>query len=255
MFLSYAKCVPKLPGVYHISAMINGDSLAESPGFIIEVQKQKLEVDGELHLQNGTLQKPADIAVNSKGLIAIAEYEKSCILICDEEGKIVRQVGCKGENPGQLGSPTDVTFINNDEILVAQQENHRVQHFNVHSEQNSFGRQGTEDGNFTYTASVCVDDEGRIIVSDLKNHRVQVLTRDGALMFKLGDSGSEKLNRPLGCVCYKNMFIVVDSGNSCLKVFNSSGNFIRLEKKTDRRRTVFKAVWSVCRPTWEYFGQ
>ena len=31
------KFVPKLPGVYHISAMINGDSLAESP-FIIEVK-------------------------------------------------------------------------------------------------------------------------------------------------------------------------------------------------------------------------
>ena len=70
-----------------------------------------------------------------------------------------------------------------------------------------------------------------IVVSDLKNHRVQVLTRGDAPTFKLGDSGSEKLNRPLGCVCYKNMFSVVDSGNSCLKVFNSSGNFVRLEKK------------------------
>ena len=104
------KFVPKLPVTYHISAKINGDSLAESP-FIIEVQKRKLEVDGELQLQNGTLQKPTGISVSSKGLIAIGDFEKNCIVICDKEGKIVRQVGCKGENPGQLKCPDYVTFI------------------------------------------------------------------------------------------------------------------------------------------------
>ena len=72
-----------------------------------------------------------------------------------------------------------------------------------------------------------MDDERRIIVSDFNNHRVQVLTRDGAPMLIFGDSGAEKLNNPVGCACYKNMFIVADSGNSCLEVFNSSGNFLR----------------------------
>ena len=223
------KFVPKLPGTYHISAKINGDSLAEGP-FIIEVQKRKLEFDGELHLQNGTLQKPTGIAVSSKGLIAIADYGKNCSLICDKEGNILRQVGCKGETPGQLHCPTDVTFINDDEILVADELNHRVQQFNVHSAQNfvnSFGRYGNEDGNFQYPTRVCMEDERRIIVSDFNNHRVQVLTRDGVPMLIFGDSGPEKLNNPVGCVCYKNMFIVADSLNSCLKVFNSSGKFLR----------------------------
>ena len=60
-------------------------------------------------------------------------------------------------------------MINDDEILVADQWNHRVQQFNVQSAPsfvNSFGRLGTEDGNFRNPASVCIDDEGRIIVSD-----------------------------------------------------------------------------------------
>ena len=223
------KFVPKLPGVYHISAKINGDSLSQGP-FTIEVQERKLEVDDELHLQNETLQKPTGIAVSSKGLIAIADYGKNCILICDKEGNILRQVGCKGETPGQLHCPTDVTFINDDEILVADELNHRVQQFNVHSAQNfvnSFGRYGNGDGDFQYPTRVCMDDERRIIVSDFNNHRVQVLTRDGVPMLIFGDSGPEKLNNPVGCVCYKNMFIVADSFNSCLKVFNSSGNFLR----------------------------
>ena len=175
------KFVPKPPGTYHISAKINGEGLAQSP-FAIEVQERKLKVDGELNVQNQTLQKPTGVAVSCKGLIAIADYEKNCILICDKDGKIVRQLGFKGEKPGQLHCPTDVTFINDDEILVADELNHRVQQFKVHSAQNfvnSFGRYGNGDGNFHSPTSVCMDGEGCIIVSDFNNHRVQVLTRDG----------------------------------------------------------------------------
>ena len=249
------KFVPKLPGVYHISAKINGDNFVQSP-FTIEVQKRKLEVDGELHLQNGTLQKPTGIAVSSKGLIAIADYEKNCNLMCDKEGNIVRRVGSKGEDPGKLNCPADVTFINDDEILVTDEMNDRVQQFNVHLEQNfvnSFGRQGTGDGHFENTAGVCMDDEGRIIVADYNNHRVKVLTRDGAPMLIFGDSRPEKLANPVGCVCYKNMFFVADSGNSCLKVFNSSGNFLRKIGEKGNKDGQFLQPYGVCRPTWEYF--
>ena len=253
------KFVPKLKGVYHISAKINGDNLAQSP-FAIKVQERKLKIDGELHLpQNTTLRMPAGIAVNSKGLIAIADAENNCILICDKDGKIVRQVGCNGENPGQLSGPADVTFINDDEILVAEQFNHRVQQFNVQSAQNfvnSFGRYGNEDGNFADPAGICMDNKGHVIVTEFENHRLQVLTRNGIPIMKFGDGGLEKLDHPVGGVCYKNMFLVADSGNSCLKVFNSSGNLFAQDcRKRQRRRKVFKTVWSVCRPTWKYFGQ
>ena len=242
------KFVPKLPGVYHISAKINGEGVARSP-FTVKVQERKLEVDGELHLQNETLEKPAGIAVNGKGLIAMGDCDKNCILICDKEGKILRQLGGRGENPRQLSRPCGVTFINDDGILVAEEFNHRVQQFNVHSAQNfvnSFGRQGTGDGNFQNPTSVCMDDEGRIIVSEYSNHRVQVLTRDGATLLIFGDSGPEKLNRPVGCVCYKDMFIVADSGNSCLKVFNSSGNFLRKIGKKGNEDGQFLKPYGVC---------
>jgi len=241
------KFVPKLPGVYHISAMINGGSLDESP-FIIEVQKRKLEVEGKIKIKKKTLQKPADIAVSSKGLIAIADFQKNCIVICDKEGKIVRRLGCKGENPGQLSGPVD-DETSDDEILVADEWNHRVQQFNLHSEQNfvkSFGRYGNGDGNFKNPVSVCMDDERRIIVSDYSNHRVQVLTRDGSPMLKFGDSGPEKLNNPVGCVCYKNMLIVADSKNSCLKIFNSSGNFLRKIGKKGNEGGQFLMPCGVC---------
>ena len=132
---------------------------------------------------------------------------------------------------------------------MADELNHRVQQFNVHSAQNfvnSFGRYGNGDGNFQYPTRVCMDDERRIFVSDFNNHRVQVLTRDGVPMLIFGDTGPEKLNNPVGCVCYKNMFIVADSLNSCLKVFNSSGNFLRKIGEKGNEDGQFLRPYGVC---------
>ena len=160
------KFVPKLTGVYHISAKINGEGLAESP-FTVNVQERKLEVDGELHLQDETLKTPAGISVSGK-----ENYEKKCILIFDKVNNIVRQVG--GGKAGHLIGPDDVKFINDDEILVADHSGHRLQQFNLHSEKllNTFGRSGTGMGEFKHPISVCMDGKGNIIVAKYSNNRV-----------------------------------------------------------------------------------
>ena len=235
------KFVPKLPGVYQISIKINGDNLAQSPSNI-EVQERKLEVVGGL--QSDTMIKPAGIAVNSKGMIALANQDKHCIFIFDREGKFLRQLGCYGKYPGELNTPADVTFVNEDEILVIDVSNHRIQQFNVHSGNfiNSFGRFGYECGQFNTPRSVCMDCKGHIIVTDF-SHRVQVLTKDGVPILKFGDSGPEKLHFPVGCAYYKDMFVVADSGNSCLKVFDSSGRFLRKIGEKGNEAGQFAKPW------------
>ena len=100
------KFVPKVPGPYHIAAEINGETLAKSP-FTIQVKERQLELVGELELQIEALEGPTGIAVNSEGLIAVADYDKHCILIFDKQGKHVRELGRSGVNPGELDSPTD----------------------------------------------------------------------------------------------------------------------------------------------------
>ena len=235
------KFVPKLPGIYHISAKINGDNLAQSPSNI-EVQERKLEVVGEL--QSDTMIKPAGIAVNSMGMIAVANQDKHCISIFDKEGKFLRQLGWYGENPGELNTPGDVTFVNEDEILVIDVRNNRIQQFNVHSGNfiNSFGRFGYGFGQFNSPRSVCMDCKGHIIVSDY-NHRVQVLTKDGVPILKFGDRGPEKLHFPVGCAYYKDIFVVADSRNGCLKVFDSSGRFLRKIGEKGNEDAQFTKPW------------
>ncbi|CAH3115612.1 unnamed protein product [Porites lobata] len=93
------------------------------------------------------------------------------------KGNYVRKVGCYGNNAEQLFYPADVTYLNDDNILVVDELNHRIQQFNIQTGNSleSFGKKGKKDGEFQNPVSVCVDDEGRVIVADHRNGRVQVL--------------------------------------------------------------------------------
>ena len=124
------KFVPKVPGTYNITLKINGDKLVSSP-FTVQVKERRIDVVGELDVKGEIRKQPSGIAVNGKGLIAVADIYRHCILIFSEKGDFVRKLGCYGKKPGQLSSPADVTFMNDDKILVADQLNHCIQQFNV----------------------------------------------------------------------------------------------------------------------------
>ena len=222
-----AKFVAKVPGTYKIEVKINGQKLAKSP-FSILVKARELNVIGKLDVRGEMLQGPAGIAVNSKGVIAVADYERHRILLFDEKG-FWYEFGSYGDKNGRLKNPADVTFLNDDEILVADEFNHRIQQLNVQTGNfvKSFGKEGSGDGEFQNPASVCITSDGRfIVVADFNNSRIQVFTMDGEPVFKFGDSGPERLDHPTSCVCYEEKFIVTDKNNNCVKVFDERGQFL-----------------------------
>ncbi|XP_066030741.1 E3 ubiquitin-protein ligase TRIM71-like [Pocillopora verrucosa] len=223
-----AKFVAKVPGTYKIEVKINGQKLAKSP-FSIPVKVRVLNVIGKLNVQGEMLQGPAGIAVNSKGVIAVVDYRGHCILVFDETGKFVRKLGSYGDKDGQLNNPVDVTFLNDDEILVADESNHRIQQLNVQTGNfvKSFGKKGSGDGEFKMPTSVCITSDGRfIVVVEFVNRRIQVFTMDGEPVFKFGDSGPERLYHPISCVCYEEKFFVTALNNNCVKVFDERGQFL-----------------------------
>ena len=71
-----------------------------------------------------------------------------------------------------------------------------------------------------------MDKEGRVIVTDYHNNRIQVLSQNGEPLFQFGDSGPGKLSKPKSCIYRENKFIVSDWGNNCLKVFDNTGKFL-----------------------------
>ena len=241
------KFIPKVPGGYNITVKINGDKLANSP-FTVQVNERELKIVGELDLKGQIPQHPNGIAVNSHGLIAVSDVKRNCVLIYHKDGKFVRKLGCYGENPGQLNTPSGVTYLNDEEILVADQLNHRIQQFNVQTGMfvKMFGKKGAGEGEFQNPVTVCMDGEGRVVVAEFYNSRIQVLTKDGKPVFKFGDNGPEKLNKLTGCIYHKNMFIVTDYWNHSLKVFDSSGTFLYTIGAKGEADEQISHPWSLC---------
>ena len=221
---------PNVPGAYNIEVKINDDKLPNCP-FIMQVKERELVVVGELNLklfQGDELHAPAGIAVNKTGKIAITDYKGHCVYLFDKEGNCLKTIGSLGRNVGQFKRPWGVTYLNDKEILIADQWNHRIQQVDVQTGTvvKSFGKRGEGKGEFSQPVDVCLDEQHRIVVTECGNHRVQVMTHEGETITMFGDSGPEKLSYPTRCIPYKNMFLVADGDNHCIKVFNQSGTFL-----------------------------
>ncbi|PFX29056.1 tripartite motif-containing protein 3-like [Stylophora pistillata] len=241
----HVKFIPVVPGTYDI--FINSDKLVDSH-FTVQAEERRIDIVSKFDLKGDIPRQPIGIAVNSQGLIAVADIHRHCIFIFSEKGDFLRTLGCYGKNPGQMSSPVGVTFLNDDEILVADQLNHRIQQFNVQrgTFSQSFGEEGIGEGEFKNPVSVCMDGEGHVIVADCLNNRIQVLTQDGEPVLRFGDSGPGKLDHPFGCVSHRGRFIVSDSWNNCLKVFDSSGKFLnKIGAKGDADGLLY-SPWGLC---------
>ena len=243
----YVKFVPKVPGTFNITVMINGDKLVTSP-LRVQVKERRIDVMGELVLKGEIPERPDWIAVNSKGTIAVSDNEEYCILIFDENGNFVREFGCYGEGPGQLANPAGITFLNDNEVLVGDDDNGQIQQFNVQTGNfvKSFGKRGTGDGEFIAPQGIFISDEGHVIVADCLNNRLQVFDEDGKFMSKFGDNGPGELCEPSGCIYHKNKFIVSDSGNHCLKVFGKAGKFLYKIGEEGEADGQFSYPWGLC---------
>ena len=221
---------PKVPGAYNIEVKINDDKLPNCP-FTAQVKERELVVVGELNLklvQGDELRAPTGIAVNRPGKFSIVDYEGHCVYIFDKEGNCLRKIGSPFRNIGQFGHPAGVTYLNDNEILIADEFNHRIQQVDVQTGTvvKTFGKLGEAKGEFSVPLDVCLDEQHRIVVTEWGNHRIQVMTQEGETITMFGDSGPEKLKHPSSCIPYKNMFLVSEGDNNCIKVFNQSGTFL-----------------------------
>ena len=224
------KFTPEVPGAYDVEVKINGENLPTSP-FTIPVEEHQLVVVGELDLkfnQGQGFKGPIGIAINKQGDIAVADYDGHCVFVFNKEGKCLKQFGEKGKHPGQFTNPVDVTFLNNKEILIADQFNNRIQHINIQTEVvvKTFGKKGEGKGHFKVPLSICLDDTERIVVTEYHNNRVHVMSKEGEALFTVGDSGPEKLSTPYSCIPYKNIFLVTERDNHVIKAFDASNTFL-----------------------------
>jgi len=103
-------------------------------------------------------------------------------------------VGKRGSQPGDFNSPSDIA-IDDDRhrIIVCDANNHRVQVLSLidGSFLFEFGSRGDQPCQFNDPRGVCIDNQGRIIVADFLNYRLQSFTHEGHHISSF-DCGREK---------------------------------------------------------------
>jgi len=91
-------------------------------------------------------------------------------------------VGKRGSQPGEFLYPSSIAIDHDrNRIIVSDTENHRVQVLSSidGSFLFEFGGYSDRPGDFECPVGVCVDNQGRIIVADFYNYRLQSFTHEG----------------------------------------------------------------------------
>ena len=145
----------------------------------------------------------------------------------------VKPVLCFGEygtGYGMFWYSRGVSVTDKDEIVVADEGNHRVQVFDSNgSFSRSFGHQGKNAGEFICPDGIVIDKDGNIFIADRGKHRVQIFSREETYLGSFGGYGSldNQLSNPRGLsLDSTGNIIVADAGNKLIKIFTTDGRFV-----------------------------
>ena len=144
--------------------------------------------------------------------------------------KPVLSFGNYGWGEGMFKNPCGVAVSDGDEIVVADNQNHRVQVFDSNGTfLRSFGHKGENAGEFKYPDGIAIDKDRNIFVVDSGNDRVQIFSWEGRHLgsFDGQESLDSQLLNPWGLsLDITGNVIVADVGNKLIKIFTPDGDFV-----------------------------
>ena len=115
-------------------------------------------------------------------------------------------------------------------LYVAENDNHCIKILKPDlTFSNSFGSQGSGDGEFMYPRDVAFDSTGNVYVADFNNHRIQVFTAEGQYLRQFGGEGSGdgELNPTGICIDREDVVYVTTWDKNQVSLFNCDGAPVR----------------------------
>nr|WP_246325248.1 NHL repeat-containing protein [Dissulfurirhabdus thermomarina] len=118
-----------------------------------------------------------DVAIDGASRLYLLSEETSKVYVYDAKEEFLFSFGQKGGSSGKMSRPRGLALDEaRGRIYVVDYMRHTVLAYDLSGRYLfEFGGKGWGPGWFNFPTDVAVDDEGRVLVADLFNHRVQVL--------------------------------------------------------------------------------
>jgi len=140
--------------------------------------------------QTGQFDAPAGLALDQDGHIYVADFYNSRVQAFTADGAFLRTIG----SPGRLGTgafhyPTDVAMTPEGELVVADAYNYCIQWLSTDGKPIRrvgrhllwlWPRPATGEAGFNVPSGVAAAPNGFVVVADSANHRIVMLSPDGA---------------------------------------------------------------------------
>jgi DNA-binding beta-propeller fold protein YncE len=171
---------------------------------------------------------PTDIAWDSKGRLFVSEYgDNDRVQVFDPAAnppKLLYQFGRFGNGDGEFSRPQSMVIDKDDTVYITDACNHRLVVFKSDGTWlRNMGAVGSGPGQFRFPYGLDQDHEGRLIVCEFGNNRVQMIDKKtGRGLGTWGSGGREpgQLAYPWSvAVDKRDRVITVDAGNNRVQVF------------------------------------
>ena len=187
------KYFAKETGTCSTSVKVNGEHIRGSP---FEVQVKLRQFRPVLSFGEQILQRPWGVAVNEQDEIAVSDAGNHKIHLFKSNG--TQSFGGEETKQGEFKWPAGIAFHGND-IIVAEQENHRVQQISKQGQYLShFGEKGSLDHQLNKPFGLSIDSDDNFLVADYRNQLMKIFSTRSQFLSKIGKEGSFK--GPFRCI-------------------------------------------------------
>lgn len=167
-----------------------------------------------------------------KEQILVTETGADCVTSLTVEGEKTSLFGGEqGSAVVQFSGPRGIAVDTNDNILIVDGGNHRLQKFNRNVEfVASVGTMGSGLNQFMYPTGIAISKRRMIYVCDRDNGRIQILNADLTFSGSFGQRGDAagQFSAPLGLTLdSRSNVYIADSGNHCIQVYTEDGRYLR----------------------------
>lgn len=257
---------PKVEGNYTVRVMIgSGANVEEIKGMPLPIvvlpprDYTKIGSDilgeaGDPWMSNevGHLRGPRGIHFDPTGrYVFVSDQCNDRLQVFDTTTRrAVCAIGKQGAGIADLNSPGSIVVDRNCTVVVADVQNHRLQVFSFNPQAKSLwhvrsvGSRGSGEAQFLFPQGLGLTEDGKLLVCDSGNHRVQVFdtTNDFRFVSKFGQKGDHDgaFCEPLSAAVNRGGEILVSDCNHRIQVFDHQGAWLRSFGKQGGRSGSFR---------------